>query len=233
MLGMAMQQNNYNDTIKRLQPYVDLGSNSIPLLQTAMGYNPDGSVNTSNILQQQFSAPTAEQAQATPGYQFTLDQGLKATQNSAAARGLGVSGAALKGAATYASGLADSTYNDVYTRALNTFNTNYSSASQNAARLQGLVNNGQNAANNTGTLGAAASSGIAGSAVAAGNALAGGTVGAAAATASGYNSLANGLGSYAAINNASSGGSSYDSGFNGQSNPANQQGLTNLMNQFA
>src|SRR6266571_2086248 len=42
--------------------------------------------------------PDAENSflEATPGYQFALSQGLKSTQNSAAARGLGTSGAALK-----------------------------------------------------------------------------------------------------------------------------------------
>ena len=50
----------------------------------------------------------------TPGYQFTLAQGLKATQSAAAARGLGVSGSALKGAGTYATGLADKTYLDQF-----------------------------------------------------------------------------------------------------------------------
>ena len=50
----------------------------------------------------------------TPGYQFNLSQGLESTQNSAAARGLGVSGAAMKGAATYATGLADSTYQNQF-----------------------------------------------------------------------------------------------------------------------
>jgi hypothetical protein len=50
----------------------------------------------------------------TPGYQFNLSQGLRAAQNSAAARGLGVSGAALRGAANYATGLADSTYQNQF-----------------------------------------------------------------------------------------------------------------------
>ena len=53
---------------------------------------------------------TQDQLEKTPGYQFTLNQGLKSVQSSAAARGLGVSGAALKGAATYATGLASSNY---------------------------------------------------------------------------------------------------------------------------
>ena len=33
-------------------------------------------------------APTMAQLASTPGYQFTLDQGLKATQNAYAAQGL-------------------------------------------------------------------------------------------------------------------------------------------------
>jgi hypothetical protein len=57
---------------------------------------------------------TQEQLEKTPGYQFTLAQGLKATQNAAAARGLGISGAALKGAADYATGLADKTYQNQF-----------------------------------------------------------------------------------------------------------------------
>jgi hypothetical protein len=55
--------------------------------------------------------PTMAGLAQTPGYQFTLHQGLQATQNAAAARGLGVSGAALKGADTFATGLASQTYN--------------------------------------------------------------------------------------------------------------------------
>lgn len=53
---------------------------------------------------------TPEQLAQTPGYQFALEQGLRATANSATARGLGVSGAALKGASKFATGLADNTY---------------------------------------------------------------------------------------------------------------------------
>jgi hypothetical protein len=57
---------------------------------------------------------TQAQLEQTPGYQFTRDQGLKMTQSAAAARGLGVSGASLKGAATYATGLANTTYKDQF-----------------------------------------------------------------------------------------------------------------------
>jgi hypothetical protein len=66
--------------------------------------------------------PTMEGLAQTPGYQFTLDQGLRATQSSAAARGLGMSGAAMRGAADYAGGLASKTYDQQLKNALDTYN---------------------------------------------------------------------------------------------------------------
>lgn len=58
--------------------------------------------------------PTQATLDNLPGYRFELQQGLQATQNAAAAQGLGVSGAALKGAAGYAQGLASSDLNTYY-----------------------------------------------------------------------------------------------------------------------
>jgi hypothetical protein len=107
----------------------------------------------------------------TPGYQFNLTQGLKSVQNSAAARGLGVSGAALKGASTFATGLADSTYQNQFSNAV----TNQTNAYN---RLAGLVNTGEAAA--AGNVPAAATTG----AVQANAAIQGGN-----AAAAGYNAL--------------------------------------------
>lgn len=50
------------------------------------------------------------QLEQLPGYQFALTQGLKSVQNGATARGLGVSGAAVKAGLGYATGLAQQTY---------------------------------------------------------------------------------------------------------------------------
>ncbi|MDI3301595.1 MAG: hypothetical protein QJR04_09605 [Burkholderia multivorans] len=210
----ALQNAQWQQTQKNLKPYMDLGTSAINPLLSAMGYNVTknddgtytfGSTDPNNPLQQKFSyadfqAPTAAEAAATPGYQFTLDQGLKAVQNSAAARGLGTSGAALKGASTYATGLADSTYNDVFNRALNTyttnlgkaqstFQTNYNSAANNVNRLTGLVGSGQNAAATNGSLGATAVGNIGNTLTSAANASAAGTVGSANALANGLSSL--------------------------------------------
>ncbi|CFB63157.1 hypothetical protein [Pandoraea apista] len=174
----------YQQTREDLAPYRDFGQKAIGGLDSALA-NP--------LLSASFTAPTAAEAAATPGYQFTLDQGLKAAQNSASARGLGASGAALKGAEAYATGLADSTYNDTFNRNLAAFKTNYSSASDNVNRLLAAAGLGQNAAAQTGNAGAQAANSVANSITSAGNASAAGTVGVGNAISGGINSAANGL----------------------------------------
>lgn len=99
----------------------------------------------------------------TPGYQFNLTQGLKSVQNSAAARGLGSSGAALKGATAFATGLADNTYQNQFNNAV----TNQTNAYN---RLKGLIDTGTDAAAKTGTAGQAAAGTASQAAVGAGNA---------------------------------------------------------------
>lgn len=129
---------------------------------------------------------TQDWLESTPGYQFTKTQGLKATQSAAAARGLGVSGAALKGAATFATGLADQTYKTQFdvenTNRTNTFN-----------RLKALVDTGGNAAAMTGNAGATAATGAAGAQIGGGNAQAASYNAAGGA----ISSFANNIGGYA------------------------------------
>jgi len=156
----------YNRTRQDLSPYRNAGSADLATLQGELPFL------TSPI---KMDEATLEQ---TPGYQFTRNQGLKAVQNSAAARGLGASGAALKGAATFATGLADQTYQTQF----NLENTNRSNAYN---RLMGLVNVGAGAAAGTAAAGQATGAGVAGSQMAAGNAAAAGynAIGAAGNTA--------------------------------------------------
>lgn len=202
-----LQKAEYDQTRSDLAPYRDLGTQYIPQLQTAIA-NP---LLSSTFSYGNFTAPTAEEAQATPGYQFTLGQGLKAAQNSASARGLGSSGAAIKGAESYATGLADSTYNDVFNRdlsayttnrnnALGNFTTNYGVASDNVNRLLGLVGNGQNAAAQTGALGTQSTNSIANTLTSGAAASAAGIVGGANAITNGISNIANGYQSNQLLN---------------------------------
>lgn len=170
------QSQMYKQTRKDLLPYNTAGQNALTMLMTQLP-----SLTTPVKMDQ----ATLEQ---TPGYQFNLSQGLKSTQSGAAARGLGSSGAALKGAASYATGLADSTYQNQFSNEV----TNQTNAYN---RLMGVVNTGQNAAAQTGSAGSQAANGMSNAYIQAGNAQAAGYTGAANALNSGvsnymtYNAL--------------------------------------------
>ena len=113
---------------------------------------------------------TQANLEQTPGYQFNLTQGLKAVNNQMGARGLLNSGAAMKGAASYATGLADSTYMDQFnmdqTQKQNTYN-----------KLMGQAQLGENAAAQTGAYGTQSAANQAQSIIGAGNAQAAGAMG--------------------------------------------------------
>jgi hypothetical protein len=104
------------------------------------------------LLQTPFSFDPSD-LENTPGYQFTMNQGLKSLANQNSAKGLGLSGAQQKGTLEYATGLADNTYGQQYNRALQSYMTNYGMASDMFNRLGGLSSMGQNAAAGVGNAG--------------------------------------------------------------------------------
>lgn len=124
--------------------------------------------------------------QQTPGYQFALKQGLKAAQNSAAARGLGSSGAALKGASSYATGLADQTFGEQFNRELAQRDARYN-------KLMGVSQLGGNAAAQTGQGAIATGQQVA-------NNLVGGAAAQGAGLVGGANALMGSAGQYAGYN---------------------------------
>lgn len=151
----------YDTTRGDLAPYRNAGSTGTNALMGLAGLGPNGYAGIQSNLE------------SLPGYQFTRTQGLKAVQNSAAARGLGVSGAALKGAANYATGLANSTYGDQFNR------------------LMGISQLGENAAAQTGAYGTQTANNIGQNIIGAGNAQAAGAVGGANAVGNAANSIGN------------------------------------------
>lgn len=185
-------------------PYVSNSQSMLPALSNQ--YQQTNTNLTTAFNNAQDAVPNGmsiEQLKQTPGYQWNLDQGLKAVQNSAAAKGLGVSGAALKGAATYATGLADSTYQNQFNNQQTRFSDlsqQFSNAyNQNNAvynQLYGPVALGQSAAAQSGVIGqqgaAQAGNNIAG----AGQALAAGDLRAGNAYANGLNSVGQSVGNY-------------------------------------
>jgi hypothetical protein len=118
-----LQAMEMNQNIVNTQPFIQAGQIGAGMLQNALTSGSLGTPMDMSGMPQFNWNPTEAGLQQTPGYQFTLQQGLQATQNAAAARGLGVSGAALKGAGTYATGLADQTYTQQLQNAINTYNS--------------------------------------------------------------------------------------------------------------
>lgn len=166
----ALQRDIFNKTQANLQPFIDMGKSGVNALTAAI---PD------------LSAPiTLDQnwLESTPGYQFTLAQGNKATQNALAARGLGSSGAALKGAATYTTGLANATY-------LDQLNAELAQRNQRLNALATPVQIGESAGAQLGSIGQQTGAQIGSNVIGAGNAAAGADIASGNAVASGANAL--------------------------------------------
>lgn len=111
----------YNATANRLQPWVTAGANALPGLNALLP-----------------GTETQAQLEQTPGYQFTLNQGEKGVQAANAARGLGVSGAALKGAASYATGLASNTYQNIFNQQQTKYSDVFNQAQMGANAAAGV-----------------------------------------------------------------------------------------------
>ncbi|MBF0371676.1 MAG: hypothetical protein HQL52_19745 [Magnetococcales bacterium] len=79
------------------------------------------------------------QIEDDPGYQFTLEQGLKALENAASAKGMNLSGAQLQALSQFAEGTAQ-TYGDTYYgRALDQYNIDNSRAQNTLSLAQSLA----------------------------------------------------------------------------------------------
>ena len=111
------------------QPYQQLGSTSAAGLQA--------------LLQKGFQAPTLQQAQQTPGYQFQLNSGTQALNAGGAATGNLISGTQGTALQKYGQGLGQSAYQSTYNNALQQYMSNY----------QSLMGGTQTGLNSTGQMG--------------------------------------------------------------------------------
>lgn len=195
----ATQMAMFNKTQQNLDPFLQYGGDAyVRAAQTARS-NPFsyGSFN--------FSPDMATLSQ-TPGYQFSLQQGNIAAQNSAASRGLGSSGQAIVGAEQYSQGLASQTYQQQFNNALSGYQTNYNNAfntyQNNLQNEMAIGNTGENAAaglgNNAQQIGTSIGNNIVGagnaqaaSQIAGGNALGG--IGSGLSQAAMFNNLNGGI----------------------------------------
>ncbi|HEY1800092.1 MAG TPA: hypothetical protein VGG46_04080 [Terriglobales bacterium] len=159
------QQNVLATTTAAEQPYQTLGSTSANSLN--------------NLLQQGFQAPTLQQAESTPGYQFQLQQGTQAIDQNAAANGTLLTGNTGTALQNYGQNLAQTAYQNTYNDALNTYMSNYNT-------LQGGVNSGLTSTGQVAQAGQAAANNISNTDLNAANQQGAQVNNAAAARASGY-----------------------------------------------
>ncbi len=220
--AIAEQQREFDATQAREQPWVTAGTGA--LSQLTAGTQPGGDLLTpygetyqtpAPFTYDPFSAPTGVTEQNDPGYQFRLQQGQQAIERGATAAGGAFSGGTLKALARYGQDYASNEYQNVYNRALQGYNTNFTDAyntynlntqtglqgyqtranayntgqTNTYNRLAALAGLGQTATNQLNTAGQVSSGNIANLLTQSGNAGAAGTLG----TASAYNSALSGL----------------------------------------
>ncbi len=158
---VALQREIYNDTSQKFQPYLNAGGTGLQAYMSELGLG---------------NAPKGYGGfEATPGYQFQLDQGLSATNALAGARGGLNSGRTMQALQDYGSGLASQEYG------------NYMN------RLAGLTDMGQASAGNMAAAGNAYASGAGNALAGKGNAQAAGAIGGANAWSGALN---NGIAAY-------------------------------------
>lgn len=122
--GAAAEERMFNRGVELQEPFRQVGVNALPELVAASKYDPF----------------TLEKFRASPGYAFRLQEGLRALENSALARGMGRSGDTLRGLVRYNQGLASEEF-------MNEFNRYLAEGNTKVNRLQSLTGMGQTAAN--------------------------------------------------------------------------------------
>lgn len=214
-IAMQQAQQRFDEAKGYLSPFATAGQKSVDLLSQYLTGNAaqkagvgGGGASLISTFQ-----PTQQQLEQTPGYQFSLSQGLKATQNKLAGGGAGLTGTAQQAGIDYATGLAGTTFQqqlqNYLTQNQQAYNMLYGTGAMGAQAAQGIMSG-------TGTL----SGQLLGAAQNVGSAYGGGLIGGANAMAGGYNALGAGMAAPLTY------GGYYGAGFNRPYSP-----MTNTGNQ--
>jgi hypothetical protein len=187
--AIAGQQAQYQTTSNNINPYIQTGTANLPTYgnyyNTTSGVLGGALANAQTAVNNIGTSSMAD-LEATPGYQFQLQQGQQAAKAAASALGLGNSGAIGKGLTNYANGLAASNYQNIYNQQMG--NAQAAQNQVNAAgnvqnsiynQLAGTVNTGLSAAGTLGQIGQQSQDSISSLYGNIGKAQAAGTIGAA------------------------------------------------------
>jgi hypothetical protein len=137
-------------------PWLNAGTTAVNRL--ANGLTPEGEFN--NVPKFNFGY----NQNADPGYGFRFDQGMRGLNASMAARGMGVSGANIKGAIDYGQGMGSQEYQNAFNRYTTGYNADLNAQNTLYNRVAGVAGTGGTAANQIASqgLGTASSMGAAG-----------------------------------------------------------------------
>lgn len=188
-----LQQQQFQQTRDSLQPFINTGYEAQGSLRNLLGLGTPTDTGTYGSLSRPFDAAAFDQYK-DPGYQFQLQQGLQGLQNSQAAQNGALSGAALKDLIGFNQGMANTAYQNAYTRFADQRDSTYK-------RLADLLGVGENAAAGVGNMGVQTSSNIGNTLTSGAAARAAGQIGSANAFTGGIN---NGMGYYM-LNNMTGG----------------------------
>jgi len=200
--AIDFQKEIYGDQRRDQQPYQDLGTAAIAQLMKRIGMGtPDFQTPDDFKGPDDFTAPSLEEARNSPGYQFAKQEGESSIVKGQAAAGGAFTGGTLRALDSFGTGLADSTYSNVFNRSLSTykqnldknlgvFNTNLNKNlggyqanlagdAQEFSQLLAPAQLGENATAQIGNVGSHAATSIADLMTGKGNAQAAGTVGSA------------------------------------------------------
>jgi hypothetical protein len=167
-----LQNKQYQENVKRQQPFYKAGVNALPELIKASKYTNFG----------------MNQFRKDPGYAFRLSEGQQALDRQAAARGGLISGAALKAAERYGQDMGSQEY-------MNAFNRYQTERAARLNPLQSLAGMSQTTANTLGAAGQNMATNVGNAYEGAANARASGYIG-------GANALSGGVGQYLNYSNA-------------------------------
>lgn len=191
--ALQVQQQEFAQQQANQAPFLQAGDHALSSLNSLLA--PGGALTQQYGA---FQAPTEVTEQNDPGYQFRLQQGADTLQKSAAAMGGLLTGGTARGLENYAQQDASNEYGNVYSRALQDYQTNYNTFQQNQAnqynRLANIAGLGQTAVGQLGQAGTAEANATGNTLLAGGAQIGQDIQNAAYQRGSGYAALGNALG---------------------------------------
>lgn len=131
----SLQQSQYDQTRQDQAPYRQAGYGALARMNDLLGLSGNTSADGYGSLTKSFNGDSVK---TDPGYQFGLNEGMKAAQDSAAAKGGLYSGATLKALTKYGNDYATTKFDDAFNRDQQTKTALYN-------KLAGVTGTGQTA----------------------------------------------------------------------------------------